>query len=329
MPWMVKWAGPFPPYVESAEGAHFRCVDGHDYVDFCLGDTGAMAGHGPAPTIAAVEAPDPPRHHPHAPDRRRGLGRRGADPAVRRRFVAVRALGQRCQPLGPAPGPPHHRPVQGRRPRPLLPRVGRRGDRDAGARRRRRAGPRLGRSPGRRRPDDPRRRVQRCRRTRGRAGRRRRRGRPVRARPDQRRHRPARARLPRCRPRHHAPDGDAPGHRRDPHHLRRPRRGDRCLGPRARHRRHRQDDRRRHPVGRLRLQPRGRRPHPRLDRGRGFGRRRDRWDAGRLRAVAGGHPGHPRRGPDRRCLRAHDPARRALGGGCQRRARASAASRGT
>jgi glutamate-1-semialdehyde 2,1-aminomutase len=55
MPWMVKWAGPFPPYVESASGASFRCVDGHDYADFCLGDTGAMAGHGPAPTIAAVE----------------------------------------------------------------------------------------------------------------------------------------------------------------------------------------------------------------------------------------------------------------------------------
>ena len=55
MPWMVKWAGPFPPYVESAAGAHFRCVDGHDYVDFCLGDTGAMAGHGPPPTMAAVE----------------------------------------------------------------------------------------------------------------------------------------------------------------------------------------------------------------------------------------------------------------------------------
>ena len=55
MPWMVKWASPFPPYVESATGAHFTCVDGHDYVDLCLGDTGAMAGHGPAPTIAAVE----------------------------------------------------------------------------------------------------------------------------------------------------------------------------------------------------------------------------------------------------------------------------------
>jgi glutamate-1-semialdehyde 2,1-aminomutase len=56
MPWMVKWASPFPPYVAEASGAHFTCVDGHDYVDLCLGDTGAMAGHGPAPTIAAVEA---------------------------------------------------------------------------------------------------------------------------------------------------------------------------------------------------------------------------------------------------------------------------------
>ena len=55
MPWMVRWAGPFPPYVDTASGAHFTCVDGHDYVDFCLGDTGAMAGHGPAPTMAAVE----------------------------------------------------------------------------------------------------------------------------------------------------------------------------------------------------------------------------------------------------------------------------------
>ncbi|MFI5227274.1 MAG: transaminase, partial [Candidatus Limnocylindrales bacterium] len=55
MNWMVKWPGAFPPYVESASGAHFTCVDGHDYVDLCLGDTGAMAGHGAAATIAAVE----------------------------------------------------------------------------------------------------------------------------------------------------------------------------------------------------------------------------------------------------------------------------------
>ncbi len=55
MNWMVKWAGPFPLFLESATGAHATCVDGHDYVDLCLGDTGAMAGHGPAPVVAAVE----------------------------------------------------------------------------------------------------------------------------------------------------------------------------------------------------------------------------------------------------------------------------------
>ncbi|HLX34402.1 MAG TPA: transaminase [Candidatus Limnocylindrales bacterium] len=55
MPWMVKWAGPFPVFLQSADGAHARDVDGIEYVDLCLGDTGAMAGHGPSPTIAAVE----------------------------------------------------------------------------------------------------------------------------------------------------------------------------------------------------------------------------------------------------------------------------------
>jgi glutamate-1-semialdehyde 2,1-aminomutase len=55
MNWMVRWAGAHPIYVESASGAHILDVDGHEYIDFCLGDTGAMAGHGPAPTIDAVE----------------------------------------------------------------------------------------------------------------------------------------------------------------------------------------------------------------------------------------------------------------------------------
>jgi len=54
MNWMVKWASPFPVFVDWAEGARFADVDGHEYVDFCLGDTGAMAGHSPAPTVAAV-----------------------------------------------------------------------------------------------------------------------------------------------------------------------------------------------------------------------------------------------------------------------------------
>ena len=55
MNWMVKWAGPYPLFVEEAHGASFTDVDGHEYVDFCLGDTGAMAGHGPEATMRAVE----------------------------------------------------------------------------------------------------------------------------------------------------------------------------------------------------------------------------------------------------------------------------------
>lgn len=56
MPWMVRWPGAFPLYVERASGARFTDVDGHESVDFCLGDTGAMAGHTPAATHAAVRA---------------------------------------------------------------------------------------------------------------------------------------------------------------------------------------------------------------------------------------------------------------------------------
>jgi glutamate-1-semialdehyde 2,1-aminomutase len=53
--WMRRWAGGFPVYVEEASGAHIRDIDGHDYVDFCLGDTGGMCGHAPeAVTQAAL-----------------------------------------------------------------------------------------------------------------------------------------------------------------------------------------------------------------------------------------------------------------------------------
>jgi glutamate-1-semialdehyde aminotransferase len=55
MNWMSEWASPFPLFVDEAAGARFTCVDGDGFVDLCLGDTGAMAGHGPAATIAAVE----------------------------------------------------------------------------------------------------------------------------------------------------------------------------------------------------------------------------------------------------------------------------------
>jgi len=54
MNWMVRWAGRVPVFVRDASGAHFVDVDGNDYVDLCLGDTGAMAGHGPQATLSAI-----------------------------------------------------------------------------------------------------------------------------------------------------------------------------------------------------------------------------------------------------------------------------------
>ena len=54
MPWMVRWPGGFPIVVAEGSGGRFRDVDGHEYVDFCLGDTGAMVGHAPAAVTEAV-----------------------------------------------------------------------------------------------------------------------------------------------------------------------------------------------------------------------------------------------------------------------------------
>ena len=56
MHWMNDWSTPFSLYVESAKGARFNDVDGHSYVDFCLGDTGTMFGHSPEPVAKAVAA---------------------------------------------------------------------------------------------------------------------------------------------------------------------------------------------------------------------------------------------------------------------------------
>ncbi len=56
MSWMTRWAGAFPLFVERAKGARFTDVDGRSYVDFCLGDTGAMTGHAPDAALAAIKA---------------------------------------------------------------------------------------------------------------------------------------------------------------------------------------------------------------------------------------------------------------------------------
>jgi len=54
MPWMTEWAGPHPVFLKEARGARVQDVDGHIYVDFCLGDTGAMTGHSPRAVVDAL-----------------------------------------------------------------------------------------------------------------------------------------------------------------------------------------------------------------------------------------------------------------------------------
>ena len=56
MNWMVRSPGRFPIFVAEARGAHFTDVDGHRYLDLCLGDTGAMTGHAPPAAVEALTA---------------------------------------------------------------------------------------------------------------------------------------------------------------------------------------------------------------------------------------------------------------------------------
>ena len=54
MNWMTRWPGDHPVFVDRAEGARFWDVDGNVFVDFCLGDTGGMAGHAPKVSLGAI-----------------------------------------------------------------------------------------------------------------------------------------------------------------------------------------------------------------------------------------------------------------------------------
>ena len=55
MHWMVDWGTPFPLFVEKANGVDVTDADGNTYIDFCLGDTGAMFGHSPAPVVETLQ----------------------------------------------------------------------------------------------------------------------------------------------------------------------------------------------------------------------------------------------------------------------------------
>lgn len=54
MHWMCDWPSPTPLVIERAQGVTVRCADGLEYIDFCLGDTGAMFGHSPSTLVAAL-----------------------------------------------------------------------------------------------------------------------------------------------------------------------------------------------------------------------------------------------------------------------------------
>jgi len=55
MTWMNKNAGGFPIYLERARGNRVWDIDGFEYLDLALGDTGAMAGHSPQATVTAIQ----------------------------------------------------------------------------------------------------------------------------------------------------------------------------------------------------------------------------------------------------------------------------------
>lgn len=54
MPWMGDWGTTHPIFLSKAKENRLTDIDGNVYIDFCLGDTGAMFGHSPDATVEAV-----------------------------------------------------------------------------------------------------------------------------------------------------------------------------------------------------------------------------------------------------------------------------------
>lgn len=54
MTWMNKKSGGFPIYLDRAVGNRIWDIDGNEYIDFALGDTGAMAGHSAPEVVEAI-----------------------------------------------------------------------------------------------------------------------------------------------------------------------------------------------------------------------------------------------------------------------------------
>ncbi len=54
MPWMADWGTDHPVFLEKAKDQKCWDIDGNEYIDFCLGDTGAMFGHSPDATAKTI-----------------------------------------------------------------------------------------------------------------------------------------------------------------------------------------------------------------------------------------------------------------------------------
>ena len=299
MHWMVRWPGGFPVFAAEAEGARFTDVDGHEYVDFCLGDTGAMTGHAPEPALRAIAAQAPRGITLMLPSEDalwvgEEMARRFGLPYWQFALTATDANRFALRIARAVTGPAEDPRVQ-----LVLPRHGRRDVRHARARRQRRRARGHGRPVRAGGGHHARGRVQRRRGARARARPRRRRLRAGRARADQHRHRAAGARLPRRAARGDAPHGHAADHRRDAHDLRRAGRLHGRPRPRARHPHDRQAARRRRPGRRLRVLGGGGGAGQRRDRGAARRHRRHRRHARRQRALARRDARDARRGPDR------------------------------
>ena len=312
MHWMAKWPGGFPLFVADARGSRFTDVDGLEYADFCLGDTGAMSGHAPEATIRAV-----------AEQAARGittmlptedalwvgeeLTRRFGVPRWQFALTATDA-NRFVDPSRAA----RHGAAEGPRLQLVLPRKRRRGVRHA----RRRAGRGAAGQP-RVRRFRPRRRPRWSSGTTSQVSRRRsRRGDVALVLTE-----PALTNVGIVHPepgfhdalrdadaRHRDPARD----RRDAHDLLRPRRLHEGARARTGPRHDRQADRRRHSCLGVRVHRRAGRPGRRVDRARGRRRRRSRRHARGERALARGDARDARRGAHRRGVRANDPARGAL-----------------
>ena len=154
MHWMVALARRLPGLRGARrEGARFTDVDGHEYVDLCLGDTGAMTGHAPRADAARDRRAGAARDHARCCPTEDALwvGEEMAA-ALRAAVVAVRADRHRRQPLRDPDRPRDHRPAEDPRVQLVLPRHRRRDVRDARRRRRRRRARGQHRPAGRRSP---------------------------------------------------------------------------------------------------------------------------------------------------------------------------------